>query len=407
MKFINNVSKPIIFYIYIYFVCSLIIITSGTIINIINPVYTPLLVIIGIPLIPNLIMIKNFKYIYIFTVVSILIQLVVYFSGYIALQSYFIRIIVILAFLNYCRIKNVDFFKITRQILTILVLTTSIFYVLVEIMQLNIPYSIVKDENLLSYRNYFNVYYSLNFSPITLYGIVFGRITSIFWEPGLYAVFLNFIIIQILFLEKKFSKLNLIVVLISSAQILITASITGVIFLTFSILMKSYSREKKLNFFVYFMQNIVSTVFIFLFMINFYYLFIEKINAEVTSYFTRLNDLINPIKLFIEKPLFGWGFANDKVYLSRFDRITSNSISSIIYQTGLYGVIVYLMIIKSSFNHIKRKYNNLTSLILISFILIFSMSQPIFTHNFMLMLIFVGVPFHNSNIKYNKNKFNS
>lgn len=138
------------------------------------------------------------------------------------------------------------------------------------------------------------------------------RMMGIFWEPGLYANFLLFSIIIELFYSKKTNWIKIIIFVLS---LILTKSTSGyflLIVIVFAFLTKQVKRNSS--------SNVVLIVFLFLFLgvLLFYnpiFSFLAKVLPSVfgkmvesnSSLLTRLESPIYFLKLFVKKPLFGWG----------------------------------------------------------------------------------------------------
>lgn len=243
-----------------------------------------------------------------------------------------------------CKKTNFDVVEIFYSVFYAIAVVSLILYIVVEIVQLNIPYSLTKVEWLPTYKCYLFIYYSrIDLLPDYLGPIQIVRNTGIFTEPGLFAVFLVMVLYIHLVILKKNNKFKLNIIL---ASILTTVSTTG---FTLSIIILCYhfvsnARSQVKNFILPLFPLILGGVGI---------VFQEILNLKAEnhffSYYARTTDLVKGFQLFLEKPLFGWGYENKEAYYNLIGslfysiRANSNGLVSALYQLGLFGISFYII----------------------------------------------------------------
>ena len=120
-------------------------------------------------------------------------------------------------------------------------------------------------------------------------------------------------------------------------------------------------------------------------------LMIKNNQGEKGSYNSltiRLYDMFIALKLFIQKPIFGYGFEAQDVFmeLQGFDRGCSNGIASCLYITGLWGIIF------NFYPFILKKDKTLILYLYLIFYFISNMTEPFILQPFMtFILVFVYV----------------
>lgn len=288
-------------------------------------------------------------------------------------------IFIYLGLINYFILRQVDIFYIYYYTFLVFMIISFIIYCMVNVFNINLPYYIYSNGWLPDYKSYFCIYYErLDLSKELIGKIAITRNGGFFSEPGLYSVYICFNLFLALFWKEKMKKIE---VLIYIVVILSTVSTTGIIV---ALLMIGYYivvgrdhliRKKSI------ILGIVLVIIIF-FIIN--ELLLKKSVEHSFSFSARMYDLIGGIQLFIQKPLFGWGYRNADIFyefqrtIFKALRGNSNGIATILYQLGIVGAGIYTVPIyyalKSVRNNIKA-YRRLSFFIMIFIVLI--MGEPI------------------------------
>lgn len=247
------------------------------------------------------------------------------------------------------------------------------FYIMVEILHLNIPYSIVQAEGSYSYRNYFEIFFSYHYNQII------PRFSGLFWEPGVNAIYMS-IGVYIHIYKKKKSK---IILLLLYLGLLLAQSTMGYCIATFLFVFylinnkRNISKEEK---------NFIILFFIFALIIS---AKVVKNKILMTGYnefgsaHLRYADFINGLKLWTSHPLFGTGFGNQNLYLSH-NRGNSNGLITYMYTTGIFGLIIaFSPYIRNLIKTTKKQ----KQLIWIIMIIIFNLMEPIYELPIMAFLL--------------------
>lgn len=159
-------------------------------------------------------------------------------------------------------------------------------------------------------KTFFHIF---NYNPahqIDLLGFKLYRNQGLFWEPGVFQVFLNILF----FLEAFIIKRNKLLLYLASFVILTTYSTTGFFILFIQLL-------------VLFFQNSDNRVYliptVLIIMLPLYNLFKLNIEQKIygenqMSFQIRLFDLIQPVGIALENPLTGIGLDRDKFVEYRY-----------------------------------------------------------------------------------------
>ena len=118
---------------------------------------------------------------------------------------------------------ELDYRQMIFNIIYFIAIFTLAMYIIVGFIPAILPSTKI-DLGAVVYTNYFNLYYE--WTVIKLFGTNIRRLQGIFWEPGVYAVYLNLALYYFVFIktEKKFTQYLLLAI-----SILLTFSTTGII----------------------------------------------------------------------------------------------------------------------------------------------------------------------------------
>lgn len=232
--------------------------------------------------------------------------------------------------------KSADILKYIYNIIKWLTIVALVIWVSTTILKLNIPYGTMKAESL-TYYNYFQVYYVANIYRIQLWGLDTYRIQSLFWEPGVYAIFLNIALFYNVFHKKGHGKL--LELLIFFITLILTFSTTGIIFGIglISIYLLQTELFKKI-------KGLVAVPILGIAACIMFQVWMEKratSNYKMMSYGLRVSDLLVGLRLWVDNPIIGVGYNNTTVFsmLQGYGRGNSNGLITWVYTMGLVGVI--------------------------------------------------------------------
>lgn len=262
------------------------------------------------------------------------------------------------------------------DILILISFITMIFYFIIEIVGVNLPYTIF-DGGLYEYKNYFGLFYN--------YHIVFpARISGLFWEPGVNQIYANLALYLYIKLHKK--KMSHFLLLI--IEIVFTRSMMGYIIMTILLVVMVLERG-------YFKGRnwikavcslcILSTIIIIC-------LFVYKMKTTGTgyldSYTMRSYDLVLGLKLFAKKPIFGFGYMNTSVFheTSIYQGGSSNGLLTWMYTTGLAGTLFALFPFLCNLKVGARK-DKIIQICWIIIIILCNIGEPIFNLPIMVFIV--------------------
>tara|TARA_R110002072_G_scaffold47131_1_gene130186 strand:+ start:17499 stop:18683 length:1185 start_codon:yes stop_codon:yes gene_type:complete len=242
------------------------------------------------------------------------------------------------------------------------------------------------------------------FGPQNIEGL-FRRNQGVFWEPGVFQIYLNVFLFINLFYRNSKNKFPVWIIL---ALILTTVSTTG-FFISFLLITYSYFFRSKIT---------GKRIFVMIFTFPFVFLYsnytIETVEKKISgnqngSYLARNFDTLNGFTLAYNNP-FGIGFSTAKYQevaeknLFKIDteittdRANTNSIAMLFYSTGFGWGIIFLILMYRQKVFLKNKF--------LFFLLIFFslFSEPLFFTPFFLLFPLSGISKISDGLKNKKIK---
>lgn len=176
------------------------------------------------------------------------------------------------------------------------------------------------------------------------------RVDSIFWEPGVYQVYLNLFIAYQLFIA---DRPNLKKVVVYSLCVLFTFSTAGYIVLIFSLFLFSLFTN---NVYVKKYRGIIISMLGLILLLSFFSsLIMDKVFSKITeednySAVARYSSIVSNFYLAVENPLFGVGMGDMKEILGAktleiFGLYQDSNTNGVLYPLAAYGFPFGLMYI--------------------------------------------------------------
>ena len=292
---------------------------------------------------------------------------------------FFIRLSWFLCFYVLCNYNQKTKKLLSSYIyLIFLFLATSSFilFIIINIFRVNLPMSVIYVKPF-NYYSFAGIYYMIPQAKVTFLNQTLYRAQSIFWEPGVFAVFLSYTLYYELFKKEKSSLMIAVFLYIC---ILTTFSTTGIMVGT-GILGCNFLLTKKVSKGIKYLSFSVLAPLALVFLIS---VWNSKKYGEGDqlsgSYSLRMFDLVYGFSVLKSNPLFGSGYNNDTIFKELFkkmygyERGSSNGLVTWIITTGITGSILVL------FPFIRKLRNSKTMIqdlcFLIAFILL-NMTEPL------------------------------
>ena len=222
-------------------------------------------------------------------------------------------------------------------IINIIAIVSLIFYLFVVVFPILTPSGEINflwGTNVINQERYINNYYNMFFQTQNT------RNTAIFCEAPMFALHLTFALAILLFSNRKFKKICIIILLL--AIITSTSTSAYIVSLTLIVLRNMYN--EKLN------KSALRLLIIFCFIliIGIVIFNIISIKKQTNSYNLRIKDYTEGINLWLDKPLVGYGYL--------YYNSGSNSIIQILVDGGIgFGIIFLLSTIFTIILSLKRR----------------------------------------------------
>lgn len=266
----------------------------------------------------------------------------------------------------------------------IITLIAIVFFVAINFLNIQLPFEYIEHENIKTYyRSFFNVFCTADrYHRSNVFGISFYRLQSFFWEPGIFAIYLNIALAYLTFYREKKSIFQLACFVFC---MIFTLSTTGIIiagFLVAIYIIKNFKVIKN--------QKILIAIPLFITAgLAGIAVWIEKMtrtNVENGSFYIRMNDLIIGLGLILEKPILGFGYKSYDRFLMLSDQGNSNGIVIWGFTMGLVGLFfvfapfIYVMV------KAPKRDRKLEVLYFILYVL-FNMTEPLLMSPLMLFFL--------------------
>lgn len=290
--------------------------------------------------------------------------------------------------------KHIFFEEILFQTFIFLSILSFIGFILVNFVKL----SSLQSTAIGIYKNFYGIYYYSTALWVDVGVFHFYRMASIYWEPGVYAMYLCIAFCYVAFLREH-KRTNGIYIVFIVINILLTVSTTGYMILALLLVALWFNKARVVP-----TERRAAGIVILgaAFLIALSVLIVKKNSTNVdvmsdgkiyNSYDMRLLDLTVGIRLFLRHPIAGVGYYNMEEFseLLGYDRGDSNGIISWMFQMGILGVIFLVIpFIKFYFKCLKtcfRKKNLINYLVYIIVFILVNMSEPLLTLPIMVYLL--------------------
>lgn len=278
---------------------------------------------------------------------------------------------------------------IIRIIVFFMIITSILFCI--DIIGVNLPTISTNDGNHRTFLYIFKVVENPDF------GFMGFRNCGMYWEPGMYQIYLNLVLIYYLYKSGIEKRKRFITLGVCGFAIITTGSVTGYVLALLIVVLYIFINSSNSL-----VKLLLLSVFIFVFMAilpKLVFMFETKtsIEREESSYTMRMADLIIGFELFKQNPIIGYGIDNDMYNIftkNEFSEVrgNSNGIMNVLINLGIVGFIFYSFCVYKFSKIFSRYLNN--KLVIISIIvwaLLSAMNEPITFHPFFFFLLGLGL----------------
>ena len=228
-----------------------------------------------------------------------------------------------------------------------------------------------------------------------VYGIVGGlRNSGIYWEPGMYQVYLNFALLFVLYAVNEMpvgKKIALIIYL--AATIMTTGSITGILLCAILIAVYVILGSKR---FVVKLFGGVILLAVAIYSSTLVFGLIQSKLTLGTSFTYRLRDIFFGLEVFNTNPIIGHGISNDvyenmsKIYYGA-GREVSNGLMVVLIDFGIIGALLYIIGIFNFFGFLKHNLNKRCAIAFLIWFVISINTEPITLNSFCFFILGIGL----------------
>ncbi|NLN49469.1 MAG: O-antigen ligase family protein [Clostridiales bacterium] len=276
--------------------------------------------------------------------------------------------------INVIKSSAIDYLSVLANIIKFFMYLSFVVYVLI-LLGVNLPQVYISELDYYStlYLGVENIADGLAGSGITL-----PRSFGIFCEPGLYQIFLNYLIIFILFIKKKRSKKDLLQLIFIVINIVLTFSIIGYVVAVCLIFLFIFLRQNKLmSKILLIMLYIIVIAFVFPIISDFL-----RFKMTTGSFETRTADITLGLDVLFDNFWFGTGLdqiAYRKAYEDVYQRFrgNTNGLLSIGIIYGVFGIIFYYVGIKKFLKEIKAIYGVVAAIAMLGWLIASLINEPI------------------------------
>lgn len=305
---------------------------------------------------------------FIFMEVFAVIHYFLHSGSAIKLQYKILTILILFFVATYCKSQEIKADIIFFHIIRVIALYTLILYVIIGIFRIDLPYTIFHGQVIL-YRNYWGLYYSYSNKLIP-------RLSGIFWEPGVYQIYLN---LALYFYYKNEIKDKKSLILIC-ANLVFTQSTTGYIIgalLIGAIIVQTgwiFKFKKRIRKILLPIIALMAAGFAFIYKYKTTY-------VAGDSFYDRVEHFTIAFRLFLSKPLLGYGFYNTEVFEKAY-RIgggNSGGLLTLMYTTGLVGLAFFLYPFIKDIRMQKRKEQKQIKIVFLLYFVLINVTEPVYS----------------------------
>lgn len=298
-----------------------------------------------------------------------IINYALYSEGFVELAY---KIILFAAFLSMFEVayrKNASILEIYYRTIYWISFFTFACYICLELLHLPIPYKTYYAPNGFNYKDYYGFFYTYSRQALP-------RLSGLFWEPGMYVIHLN-LAMWCYFVKKKHNRVQLSILLLNIlfAQSAMGYIVCAIIITTNLISYRSRTYDFKT------LLKICAPVAAVLIVAIVFIIKRRDTNLAGDSYYLRIRDFVNGLKLFVRNPIFGAGYGNTVLY-NMYDvtrRGNSNGLMTWLYTTGLVGLIFVFYPFITNIKHSRKKKTTKSFLICFFVITILcNIAEPIY-----------------------------
>ena len=228
------------------------------------------------------------------------------------------------------------------------------------------------------YYNWHNLFSYTPFYHVDFMGMKIYRLHGMFWEPGVYQIYLNIAIYHFLFEKKeRHNTLQLIILYLNLAFSMSTTGLCiGIILLTVYVInLRMFKRSRQIMILV---GGIVASI-------GCAYFLGQKMLASIQfgwhgSMAARIDDQFVALRLFFQNFLIGAGYDNGQLFLDTqgWGRGCTSGLLSWAYMMGIFGLVAVIYPFIKNIKHSPEKVVRRKRIVLFSMFIVFNLSEPLY-----------------------------
>lgn len=268
--------------------------------------------------------------------------------------------------------NNIPFLKLFRNIVVFFTLASSVIYIL-QLIGVNFPHIFIEENS--SYSIFYLNYWTIS-NGWAGSGISIPRLSGVFWEPGLNAIYCNYVLLHDLFINDE--KPNWKIIGFELLAVVFTLSPTGYASAFTILTIYVFLKAKKLRFKI--ISIIAYIIILILVLPQFSSMFLFK--TTTNSYQMRTTDFELGWQTIRDNFLFGTGESQEG-YLAAYNSLygisrgNTNGLISIGIKYGFIGYLFYFSIIYYSLKKFAVERGKSTMLCFLAWLLISLITEPI------------------------------
>lgn len=288
------------------------------------------------------------------------------------------KMLFVIFLVNYCCERNNThkIFEIVYEFIVVISAVALFFFIALFVFNMDLPSCYVGDG---FYKSYFYLFFTQSGYAESIGRFSFYRLQSIFWEPGVFSVYLLLALYYYCFLAGKKHILHFWILTIC---LILTLSTTGLIvgigmFLVF-ILKKMKSLQERILAVAPLCIVAIPVIVI---------VWMKKKNSTVSpSYSLRMYDMIRSLKIWGENLLFGVGYNNTTLFSMEGRIGNSNGFLNWCMTTGLLGLVFVILpfVVNCMISKSKERIRNV---VFFGLFVLMNFTEPLIQTPIMLLLI--------------------
>lgn len=318
------------------------------------------------------------KNIFTFSLITVLFFLILFLKAQNEALGIMTKMLLFIFLVNYCCKRNniCRLFEIAYKFIVAISVSALFFFIFLFVFKTDLPSFYVGNN---FYKSYFCLFFTQSSYLVNIGGFSFYRLQSIFWEPGVFSVYLLLALYYYYFLVDKKKLLQFTILTIC---LILTLSTTGLIvgigmFMIY-ILKKMKSVKNKIL--VVAPLSIVAIPVI----AN---IWIGKKNSTISpSYALRMYDMTRSLNIWKENFLFGVGYNNMSLFSMEGRIGNSNGLLNWCMTTGVLGLV--FVILPFAVNcMISKSGERVRNIVFLGLFVLMNSTEPLIQTPIMLLLI--------------------